>query len=336
MKVPMGFDAVNLQNQERALDIAAQMKRLQLFDAGYDTIIVHAERTAGAYIRLGENLAAEGMRPGIAARAEWIICNLEDIKNARYTYFQVQGVNGGAQAKTVTELIRSRIPGAFICLEADDALAAEIAGYADSWKVHDNIGTDFYDITRNLLDSCLGTGAADCNTDVSTSAKRAALAHKSGALCQPALLPYGDGLDPERMRAILCMYAILKAPVFIGCHPETMDLKTIDLMINGSILSILRDPSGAGASLRYYDPWHGLFARGLADGGKALLILNRCHGNTKTDITCADLGLAAGSEFELTDLFTGATAVSQNGVWDILIDTSDRPESPCCQFYRYL
>lgn len=319
--IPMGFDL-----RFTKTDVVSALRTIEqsgFIKAGFNYIVVPADDKAANY---AVQIHEIGANAGIAASADWALANMDVLGG--FEYVELDG-----EAQEACEKIQEELPKIFVTVVTDEE-SAKAGVKADAWRLDGALTDDFYDFTRNVLDSCLGTGAQDCNDYPSASRERAKIAEATKTYCIPALLPCIESFDKERLRAILSMYAILKAPLFLTTLPEEMTEEQSDMLLNAEWRRILKDEGPTGSALRYYDPWHGLFKRESADGKTWMLILNRCHGDVPTDIRSADLGLAENTDFVMHDVYENVAVESKEGIFDIHVETSDHPENPCCRLYE--
>ena len=208
-----------------------------------------------------------------------------------------------------------------ICLKIqDDADFAWAAGLADVVDIR-NIGPedDYFTVTRHRMDSC-----RDGDTDKErslTKARRDAL--QPGGRYQFGTLPME--YDEERNLAILFMAAVLGTPLVVGPNPDSVTPGVLDALKNREL--IMAAKRGVGKVVRYYDPWHMLLGKEKDAQSRWMLIINRCHGDSFTDVTLEDLGWD--EPFMATDVRTGRLLAQSVRQYSIYVETSDHPGTPC-------
>lgn len=98
-------------------------------------------------------------------------------------------------------------------------------------------------------------------------------------------------LTPNEQYAHLSLWAMMAAPLFIGCDLERLDPFTRSLLVNDEVLEINQDPLGmAGWPVVHtvaYDVW----ARPLADGSQAVALFNRTWEEIEIPAEFAKLGI---------------------------------------------
>jgi hypothetical protein len=100
----------------------------------------------------------------------------------------------------------------------------------------------------------------------------------------PDMLVVGlGGLSEIEYRAHFSLWAMLAAPLIAGNDPRNMDQSTKNILLNKEIIAIDQDPLGRQATRVAKDGDREVWARPLASGGRAVLLLNR--GLAATDIS---------------------------------------------------
>lgn len=333
MKMIMGYDGSASNSIQEILQNVTLMKNKGLIKAGYKVIIFPCaliedmESVSWQVLSLG---GIPGLSLGVQDRGR-----IRRAVSAGYSFFKLIGRNDQKELAELAAEIREIAPDAIISTVSSEDDAKNASSYADIFIADDQSNEiDFYEITRNQYDSCFGSCSNEFNLENSLSRRRARLVAETDMLCQLGLFPLSETLDFERMRAIICLLAIMKSPIFLQGNLAAHDALTLSLLTSPEILDILTDLSNPGSASRYYDPWHVLFSRDLADGQQLTFILNRCHGNTSTVIISEDLRLPTGTAFDLYDIFEHKLVQVPSGVFDILVSTSDQADTPCCKLYR--
>jgi alpha-galactosidase len=109
-------------------------------------------------------------------------------------------------------------------------------------------------------------------------------------------LGWGENLHPTRLSKNeqilhLTQWALLAAPLLIGCDMSRLDDFTLDLLTNDEVLAVDQDPLGLQGSRRAKDGRTEVWARPLADGTLAVALYNRGSQGRTVRAAFADLGL---------------------------------------------
>lgn len=144
-------------------------------------------------------------------------------------------------------------------------------------------------------------------TNLDTSATRALYAHPH-TWNDPDMLFVGSGeFDANHMteaRSHFAMWAMMNAPLLIGFDLRKANAEQIALLGNRAIIALNQDAGGNQAVPAYLSDDVQIFVKSLANGDKAVAILNRTAAPVQPVLTTDHLKLRG--EVELTDLWTGA------------------------------
>ena len=121
----------------------------------------------------------------------------------------------------------------------------------------------------------------------------------------PDMLEVGNGgMTEEEDRTQFSMWAMLAAPLIAGNDLTGMTNATKAILTNREVIAVDQDRAGVeGERLRYTDDEE-VWARPLADGARAVALLNRSDQARVISIDWQRLGLAAGAE-KVRDLWRG-------------------------------
>ena len=200
--------------------------------------------------------------------------------------------------------------------------AADFANVVDLNNI--SAGDDFFEITRNRLDSC-----RDGDTDVSRSEanlRNTAIGKNGGAWC-PGNLPLR--FDACRNEAIFAQYCMLGCPLVLDGDIAGYSVEKLALLRRDALIDIAR--RGCGRVARYYDPWHVLLVKPLDSRRGYVMILNRCHGKQPTNFLPGDMGWTG--RFSLRQLPENTLVGANLETFEVHVETSDHPETPCCRIY---
>lgn len=182
---------------------------------------------------------------------------------------------------------------------------------------------DYFEITRNQLDSCRD---GDMETARSEANLRARAMAASGVY-QVGNLPLK--FDYYRNEAIFIQCCMLGCPLILQGDIAAMPDATVNLVRNTRLIRIAS--LGLGKTARYYDPWHVLLTKRAGENQGYAMVLNRCHGDCPTNILAADLG--CNGRFRLWDVMEDRLIGANLEIFEVHVETSDHPETPCCRLY---
>ena len=168
-------------------------------------------------------------------------------------------------------------------------------GMADVWKWGAKVGGQLWRTTGDITDSwgsMAGIGFSQDGLE-----KYAGPGHFN----DPDMLVIGQvGWGPKLHRTRLhrneqithmTLWAILAAPLLIGCDLAARDEFTLDLLMNDDVLDINQDPLGRqGRRIEKNDSTE-IWARDLCDGTRAVGLFNRGREHAKVTVLWRTLGL---------------------------------------------
>jgi alpha-galactosidase len=130
----------------------------------------------------------------------------------------------------------------------------------------------------------------------------------------PDMLEVGNGgMTEEEYRAHFSLWAMLAAPLMAGNDIEHMDETTRAILLNGAVIAIDQDPLGRQASRIAKEGDHEVWARPLADGGRAVLFLNRGREPADISIDWIALGYPLALRATVRDLWSDKPLPSATG-----------------------
>jgi alpha-galactosidase len=109
-------------------------------------------------------------------------------------------------------------------------------------------------------------------------------------------LGWGDHPRPTRLKpneqiTHISLWAMLGAPLIIGCDLTQLDEFTKDLLTNHDIIEIDQDPLGKVATLKKKEGTSEIWTRPLFDGTVAVGLFNRAPQKTRIVVHWSDIGL---------------------------------------------
>ncbi|KQO50484.1 NPCBM/NEW2 domain-containing protein [Sphingomonas sp. Leaf257] len=146
-------------------------------------------------------------------------------------------------------------------------------------------------------------------TNLDTSASRALYAHPH-TWNDPDMLFVGSGeFDANHMteaRSHFAMWAMMNAPLLIGFDLRKANAEQLALLGNRAIIALNQDAGANQAVPAYLSNDVQIFVKSLANGDKAVAILNRTAAPVQPVLTADHLKLRG--DVSMTDLWTGATS----------------------------
>ncbi len=114
------------------------------------------------------------------------------------------------------------------------------------------------------------------------------------------------GLSAGESRAHFSLWALLASPLMAGNDLAAMTPATRDVLLNREVIAVSQDPLGV-AGWKLLDGGHDeVWARPLADGSRAVVLLNRGTDTMAVRCRVEDLGFAPGQKVVLRDLWKHA------------------------------
>lgn len=144
--------------------------------------------------------------------------------------------------------------------------------------------------------------------NLDSTARRPLYAHP-GSWNDPDMLFIGkgefDAAHPVEARSHFALWAMENAPLLIGMDLRQANAEQMALLGWKAAIALNQDPAGNQAVLAYDSAEVQIYVKTLADGSKAVALLNRSAAATHATLTAAHLKLVG--EIATTDLWTGKT-----------------------------
>jgi alpha-galactosidase len=120
----------------------------------------------------------------------------------------------------------------------------------------------------------------------------------------PDMLEVGNGgMTAEESRAHFSLWAILAAPLMAGNDLRAMTAETRDILTNHEVIAINQDPLGRQGRKVRDDGDLEVWARELADGSRAVVLLNRGPAAVRISVSWPEIGYTAGLQAAVQDLW---------------------------------
>lgn len=149
--------------------------------------------------------------------------------------------------------------------------------------------------------------------NLDTNARHEQLA-RPGHWNDPDYLAPELGMAAEEAQAQVGLWAIVAAPLIIGADVRGLARDTIAMLSNKDVIAIDQDPLGAqGGRVKAVgdvDAW----VKPLANGDRAVALLNRGSAPRRVVADASELGLPSGAGLKLRDVWTEAYVDSTGGL----------------------
>lgn len=134
---------------------------------------------------------------------------------------------------------------------------------------------------------------------------------------------WGDGvrdsrLSPNEQYSHVSLWALLAAPLLVGCDLTQADDFTIGLITNPEVIEVDQDPRGLQGRRITSDPTSEVWARELADGGIALGLFNLGDKPRELSASWTDLGI--GGARKVRDLWRRADLPEAIGNFSAIVE----------------
>lgn len=118
------------------------------------------------------------------------------------------------------------------------------------------------------------------------------------------------GMTADQARAQFTMWSVLAAPLIIGSDVRALSQDTISMLTNRDVLAVDQDPLGAQGTRIATQGAGDVWVRRLANGDRAVALLNRGTTPLSVATTASAAGLQHASAYTLDDLWSHARTES--------------------------
>ncbi|XP_018827045.2 alpha-galactosidase-like [Juglans regia] len=149
-----------------------------------------------------------------------------------------------------------------------------------------------------------------------------------GGWNDPDMLEVGNGgMTTEEYRAHFSIWALVKAPLLIGCDVRAMDDVTFELLSNEEVIAVNQDKLGAQGKKVKKDGDLEVWAGPLSNKKVAVVLWNK--GPSKATVTAywSDISLESTTVVSARDLWAHSTQSAVQGQLSVVL------ESHACQMY---
>ena len=171
----------------------------------------------------------------------------------------------------------------------------------NSWRTDTDVGVpgdvEFSSVLRNL--------------DADAAQPEAA---GPGHWNDPDYLGPDQGMSAAQFRTQFSMWAMLAAPLMISEDLISMSSATHTTVTNREAIAIDQDPAGQQARLLSTNGAGEVWVKPLADGTRAVALLNRSSKTLEITTTAAEVGMPAANAYQLRNVWTGAVTSTTSGI----------------------
>ena len=194
--------------------------------------------------------------------------------------------------------------------------AAWAPALANSWRTTPDIADNWMSIANSIIEQNQGKGGAA----------------SPGAWNDPDMLEVGNGgMTHSEYRTHMSLWAIMKAPLLVGCDVRNMTAATKELLLNAEVIAVNQDPLGVqGRRVKQLvDFAYGtldIWAAPLASGDLAVVLSNMDMNTGKAhEIALAweDIGLGAAELALVRDLWRHAELGLHQGSFKVTVAAHD-------------
>ena len=165
----------------------------------------------------------------------------------------------------------------------------------NSWRTDTDVGVpgdvEFGSVLRNM--------------DADAAAPEAA---GPGHWNDPDYLGPDQGMSNAQFRSQFSMWAMLAAPLMVSADMVSLSSASQTTISNREAIAIDQDPAGLQARLLSSGGNGEVWVKPLADGDRAVALLNRGSGTLKLSTTTSAIGMGTASGYLLHNIWTGAVA----------------------------
>ncbi|CAL9154259.1 unnamed protein product [Musa hybrid cultivar] len=184
-----------------------------------------------------------------------------------------------------------------LCEWGVDNPATWASGIGNSWRTTG----DIYDSWGSM------TSRADENNRWASYAG-------PGGWNDPDMLEVGNGgMSTEEYRSHFSIWALVKAPLLIGCDVRTISGDALEILSNSEVIAVNQDYLGVQGKKVFGGGSEEVWAGRLSGGKVAVVLWNR--GSSRATITArwSDIGLSSSTVVSVRDLWARATIGSVRG-----------------------
>jgi alpha-galactosidase len=163
----------------------------------------------------------------------------------------------------------------------------------NSWRTDTDVGAPGYVPFANVLR----------NIDADAAQPQAA---GPGHWNDPDYLGPDQGMTAAQFQTQFSMWAILAAPLMISADLISLSPTSAAIVANREAIAIDQDPAGLQGRLLSASGEGEVWVKPLADGSRAVALLNRGGSTLRIGTTAGAVGLPAASSYAVRNVWTGA------------------------------
>jgi alpha-galactosidase len=130
----------------------------------------------------------------------------------------------------------------------------------------------------------------------------------------PDMLEVGNGgMTKEEYRTHFSMWALFSAPLLVGNDVAHMSADTQSILLNKDVIAIDQDPLGIQGHRVKKDGDLEVWSKQLANGGRAVVLLNRSAAAAQINVAWTDIGYPNSVTATVRDLWSKQSAAGQKG-----------------------
>ncbi|XP_077247197.1 alpha-galactosidase-like [Tasmannia lanceolata] len=149
-----------------------------------------------------------------------------------------------------------------------------------------------------------------------------------GAWNDPDMLEVGNGgMSTEEYRSHFSIWALVKAPLLIGCDIRSMNSVTLGLLNNEEVIAVNQDKLGVQGKKVKKDGDLEVWAGPLSNGRVAIVLLNRGSSQASIMANWSEVGLQSSTAVDVRDVWQHSTSSSVRGQVTATVD------SHACKMY---
>jgi alpha-galactosidase len=131
----------------------------------------------------------------------------------------------------------------------------------------------------------------------------------------PDMLEVGNGgMTTAEAQAHFSLWSIMAAPLIASTDIRTMSSETRRILTNREVIAVDQDPLGLQGTVVVWSHDREVLMKPLANGDRAVVLLNRGGQGTQINVSAGDLGLRKTPRYAVRDLWTHAGLFFTNTV----------------------
>ena len=135
-----------------------------------------------------------------------------------------------------------------------------------------------------------------------------------GHFNDPDMLEVGNGsMTNDEYRVHFSMWALFSAPLLAGNDLQHMTPEVRDILLNKDVIAIDQDPMGIQGHRVHKDGDMEVWSKQLADGGRAVALVNRASSPATISADWGDIGYPANLQASVRDLWSHKDLPSHTG-----------------------